>query len=89
MTKKAESQAEISKRVAVQAADTPQDPILNNISELSTRVSRSTIAVIDTITSRGGFRGEELTTIGQLRDQCAQLQQMGEALAGQLAGQNG
>ena len=41
--------------------------------EISTRVARSTIAVIDTVVQRGGFRGEELTTIGQLRDQCTQL----------------
>lgn len=43
------------------------------ITDLSNRIARSTIAVIDTIVQRGGFRGEELTTIGQLRDQCAQL----------------
>lgn len=43
------------------------------ITDISARVSRSTIAVIDTITQRGGFRGEELSTIGQLRDQCVQL----------------
>ena len=45
----------------------------NQITDLSNRVARSTIAVIDTIVQRGGFRGEELTTIGQLRDQCVQL----------------
>lgn len=43
------------------------------ITDLSNRIARSTIAVIDTIVQRGGFRGEELTTIGQLRDQCVQL----------------
>lgn len=41
--------------------------------ELSNRVSRSTIAVVDAITQRGGFKGEELSTIGQLRDQCVQV----------------
>lgn len=41
--------------------------------ELSNRASRSTIAVIDTVVQRGGFRGEELSTIGQLRDQCVQI----------------
>lgn len=46
--------------------------------EISTRVARSTIAVIDTVVQRGGFRGEELTTIGQLRDQCTQLIALGE-----------
>ena len=41
--------------------------------DLSNRVSRSVVAVIDTVTQRGGFKGEELTTIGQLRDQCIQI----------------
>ena len=40
--------------------------------ELMNQVARSTIAVVDTVTQRGGFRGEELSTIGSLRDQCAQ-----------------
>jgi len=49
--------------------------------EISSRVARSTMAVIDTVVQRGGFRGEELTTIGQLRDQCVQLVAMAEAQA--------
>jgi len=40
--------------------------------EQMNNICRSTIAVIDTVTQRGGFRGEELSTIGQLRDQCTQ-----------------
>ena len=40
--------------------------------ELLNQVSRSSIAIIDTITQRGGFRGEELSTIGNLRDQSTQ-----------------
>ena len=40
--------------------------------DLMNQISRSAIAVIDTVTQRGGFRGEELSTIGQLRDQCTQ-----------------
>lgn len=47
--------------------------------ELVNRVSRSTVAVIDTVAGRGGFRGEELATIGQLRDQCISLIQMLES----------
>tara|TARA_R110000744_G_scaffold77895_5_gene153502 strand:+ start:5441 stop:5668 length:228 start_codon:yes stop_codon:yes gene_type:complete len=43
------------------------------IADIGNRIARSGIAVIDTIVQRGGFRGEELTTIGQLRDQCVQL----------------
>ncbi len=49
------------------------------ITDISARISRSTIAVIDTIVQRGGFRGEELTTIGQLRDQCVQMISLCEA----------
>jgi hypothetical protein len=46
--------------------------------DLTNRVTRSVVAVIDTIAARGGFRGEELATIGQLRDQCIALVQMVE-----------
>jgi hypothetical protein len=45
----------------------------NQLTDISNRVARSTIAVIDTMVQRGAVRGEELTTIGQLRDQCVQL----------------
>ena len=45
----------------------------NEVVELVNRVCRSTVAVVDTVTGRGGFRGEELSTIGQLRDQCIQV----------------
>ena len=37
--------------------------------DLANRVTRSTVAVIDTIAARGGFQGEALATIGQLKDQ--------------------
>ena len=47
--------------------------------ELLNQRSRSAIAVIDTVTQRGGFRGEELSTIGNLRDQCTQGVQIVEA----------
>ena len=47
--------------------------------ELLNQISRSAIAVIDTVTQRGGFRGEELSTIGNLRDQCTQGVQIVEA----------
>lgn len=46
--------------------------------ELMNQISRSTIAIIDTITQRGGFRGEELSTIGRLRDQCTNAVQVVE-----------
>lgn len=46
--------------------------------DLSNRVARSTVAVIDTVVQRGGFKGEELSTIGGLRDQAVQVIQMAE-----------
>jgi hypothetical protein len=51
---------------------------LSPIIDLANRSSRSTIAVIDTVVQRGGFRGEELSTIGQLRDQCVQIVALAE-----------
>lgn len=41
--------------------------------ELGGKVGRSTIAIIDAIVQRGAFKGEELSTVGGLRDQCVQL----------------
>ena len=46
--------------------------------ELANRISRSTIAVIDTMVQRGAIKGEELSTLGQLRDQCSQMVTMCE-----------
>lgn len=42
------------------------------------QVARNTVAVVDAIAQRGGFRGEELSTIGQLRDAAIQLIQQVE-----------
>ena len=56
------------------------------IVDLSNRCTRSIVAVIDTIASRGGFRGEELATIGQLRDQGIALIQLIEEEQGNAAG---
>lgn len=50
----------------------------NELANLSNQVARSTISVIDTVVQRGAFRGEELSTIGRLRDQCAALAQESE-----------
>jgi hypothetical protein len=36
----------------------------DQVNDLANRVGRSTVAVIDAITQRGGFKGEELSTIG-------------------------
>ena len=48
------------------------------IFDLSFRVTRTTISVIDAMTQRGAVKGEELSAIGQLRDQCVQVSQMAE-----------
>ena len=46
--------------------------------ELGAKVFRSSIAIIDAISQRGAFKGEALSTVGQLRDQCVQLVQQVE-----------
>jgi len=43
------------------------------LNDLANKIARSTVAVIDTISGRGGFKGEELLTIGQLREQSIQV----------------
>ena len=53
---------------------------LQELQELVNKSSRSTIAVIDAMTQRGAFKGEELSTIGGLRDQCIQIIQICEQL---------
>lgn len=52
----------------------------DQLNQLTNRIARSSIAVIDAVTQRGGFKGEELSTIGQLRDQCVQAVSLAEAL---------
>ena len=52
-----------------------------NLNDLSNRVARSCVAVVDTVVTRGGFKGEELTTIGQLRDQAIQVVALYETVA--------
>ena len=55
------------------------------IYDLGNRISRSTVAVIDALTQRGAFKGEELSTIGQLRDQCLQVMQLAESYQQEVA----
>jgi hypothetical protein len=52
-----------------------------SLNDLANRVARSCVAVVDTVVTRGGFKGEELTTIGQLRDQAIQVVALYEAVA--------
>ena len=72
---------------AAAPAPTAAAPVsqLPPIVDLANRSSRSTIAVIDTVVQRGGFRGEELSTIGQLRDQCVQIVALAETEMQNLA----
>ena len=58
--------------------ETPPKEDHSQMYELGNRVSRSTVAVIDTVVQRGGFKGEEMSTIGQLRDQAVQIIQICE-----------
>ena len=60
------------------AKPVPEQRDHSQIYEVSNRVARSTVALIDTVVQRGGFKGEELTTIGQLRDQATQIIQICE-----------
>ena len=50
------------------------------VCDLSNRVARSTVAIIDALAHRGAFKGEELSTVGQLRDQALQLIQLAEQI---------
>ena len=50
------------------------------LKDLANKTSRSTIAVIDAMTQRGSFKGEELSTIGTLRDQCITMVQLCEQM---------
>jgi hypothetical protein len=61
---------------------------VKHVYDLANRTSRSTVAVIDAIVQRGGFRGEELSTIGQLRDQCIQLTALCEQRAQEEAAES-
>ena len=72
-------------QAAAAPAAVPAPVGLTPIVDLANRSSRSTIAVIDTVVQRGGFRGEELSTIGQLRDQCVQIVALAETEMQNLA----
>ena len=56
------------------------------LNDLANRIARSSVAVIDTITTRGGFKGEELLTIGQLREQSIQVIALVEQIANEEEG---
>ena len=58
---------------------------MDQIVDLSNKVSRSTVAVVDAMTQRGAFKGEELSTIGTLRDQCIQVVSITEQMQQEAA----
>jgi len=60
----------------------------SEIYDLSNRVARSTVAVVDALTQRGAFKGEELSTIGQLRDQSLQIIQLAETHQQEVAAES-
>ena len=53
---------------------------VDQLMDLGNKGARSTVAVVDAVTQRGGFKGEELSTIGTLRDQAVQLVQTVEQM---------
>ena len=55
------------------------------LQDLSNKSARSTVAVIYAMTQRGAFKGEELSTIGGLRDQCIEVIQLCEQLEQEAA----
>ena len=58
---------------------------LEELQDLANKSARSTIAVIDAMTQRGAFKGEELSTIGTLRDQCIQVVSITEQMQQEAA----
>ena len=61
----------------------------DKLQDLSNKAARSTIAVVDAMCQRGAFKGEELTTIGLLRDQCVQIVQLCEQIQQDKAMESG
>jgi hypothetical protein len=68
--------------------ETKQEQAHAEIYDLANRVARSTVAVVDALTSRGAFKGEELSTIGQLRDQGLQIIQLAETYQQEAAAES-
>ena len=61
----------------------------DELKKLANQVSRSTVAVVDAVTQRGGFKGEELSTIGTLRDQAIQVISLVEEMQQEAAMEDG
>ena len=69
-------------------SDTEPDK-MDHLMTLANQVSRSSVAIVDAMTQRGAFKGEELSTIGQLRDQCIAIIQLCEQMAQEAAMDDG
>lgn len=67
-----------AKQKAEASAKTMTIEDVRPIYDASFRASRTTISVIDAMCQRGAVKGEEMSAIGQLRDQCVQIAQMCE-----------
>lgn len=66
---------------------TGENPNHDHIYAMANQISRSIVAVIDTLVQRGAFKGEELSTIGGLRDQALQTIQVVESYQADVAAQ--
>ena len=77
--------AEENKKQEKSHLDTAQ----GQLQDLANKSSRSMVAVIDAMCQRGAFKGEELTTIGTLRDQCIQVIQLVENIEQEAAMDSG
>ena len=70
---------------AVVTATPEENAVQKQLQDLANKSCRSMVAVIDAMTQRGAFKGEELSTIGGLRDQCIQVIQIVENLEQEAA----
>ena len=66
-----------------------ENPAIAQLQDLANKSSRSMVAVIDAMCQRGAFKGEELTTIGTLRDQCISVIQIVENIEQEAAMDSG
>lgn len=65
--------------------ETTQNSLENMVNELAIKVARSSVAVIDTMVQRGAIKGEELSVMGNLRDQSVKLIQLVEGALSEKA----
>ena len=71
--KKDEKYEAFNTKVSKKSNGSEEGALIDKIVTLSSANSRSMIAVIDSLSLRGSFKGEELSSIGQIRNQCITL----------------